>query len=428
MKQRISFLTGNIKKNIDTAFVIACAIVVVVLPFSIRITSFAMILLSACWLAQNNFSKLGVAIRTNRLLWLLCIPYLLLFLSLSNTENVRDGFWELEKAVPLILFPLIFSSSRKLTKANIHFILRAFILANIFFGIISLLYAAYQYWTNSVNLFFNFDLVNVFRSHPTYYSMYILFSLGALFYFNVNEKDEKGWEHNKWILGAIVIFFTVIIFLLAVRFVFIQFILLGVFVIYRYIRETNRIAMGIGLLVCFAAMIAFAVITNQVLKERLLQLVESPTYTLSADTMEGYNGFTTRLAQWQVSWHIIKKSPLWGVGPADVQDKLQRAYQENFLKYSYRDRLNAHNQYIQTALGLGLIGLLSLLACIVVPGILAFRQKKMIHLLFLVLFSVGCITESMLYVHKGIVFFAFFNSLFTFHLLQNNSDDVQTGR
>ena len=324
----------------------------------------------------------------------------------------------MEKAIPLIAFPLLLSSVKKLTKEDIDFILRAFILSNLAFGIIIVLHATYQYWTSSVNLFFNFDLVKIFHSHPTYYSMYILFSLATLLYFNTEDEKNKGWQHNKWITGAIVLFFTALIFLLAVRFVFVQFILFGMVVIYMYIRKTKRIMKGMLLLISFVAIVVFSVASNKVLQQRLMQLVESPTYTLSADTMEGYNGFTTRLAQWEVSWSIIKQAPIWGVGPADVQQKLQIAYKNNFLKYSYRDKLNAHNQYVQTCLGLGFIGLVFFVACLAVPGLLAMRQKKIIHLVFLLLFAIGCITESMLYVHKGIVFFAFFNSLFTFHVLK----------
>lgn len=422
LKQGIWGLQKRKDEIIDGAFVLACALVAIALPFSIRFTSFAIVLLVTCWIVQNNFKRLILSIRTNRILWLYCIPYLLLVVSLLYTQRLKEGLWELEKAVPLIAFPLIFSSAKQLAKKDIHFILRAFILSNVAFGIICLSYATYQYWANSVNLFFNFDLVMIFHSHPTYYSMYILFCLTTLLYFNLDDEEDKGWDRNKFVVGAIVLFFTAIIFLLAVRFIFVQFILFGGVVIYLYIQRSKRILTGILLLISFVTIVGFAVATNKVLQERLMQLVESHTYTLSANTMEGYNGLTTRLAQWEVSWTIIKEAPVWGVGPADVQHKLQVAYKNNFLKYSYRDKLNAHNQYVQTCLGLGFIGLLFFIANLAVPGILAIRQKKIVHFAFLLIFAVGCVTESMLYVQKGIVFFALFNSLFTFHLLQPNPE------
>lgn len=415
-------MKGIINKNeiINRTFVLATALVAIALPFSIRFTSLAIIFFCVSWLAQTNFRQLSQSLSGNWLLWLYCIPFLLLTVSLLYTEDTKSGLWELEKAVPLLVFPLLFSSARRLSKENIYCILRAFILSNVAFGVSCLAYAAYRYWTSSENIFFNFDLVKIFRSHPTYYSMYILFCLATLLCLNLESSQKKGWERNKWVVGMIVLLFTALIFLLAVRFIFLQFVVLGLVVIYLYIRRTKKLLTGVLLLVGFVATVAFVVATNRVLKERLIQLIESPTYSLSADSMEGYNGFTTRLAQWQVSWYIIKEAPAWGVGPADVQDKLQDAYQNNYLKYSYRDRLNAHNQYVQTSLGLGFIGLIFFIACLVAPAVLAIKQKQFIHLAFLLIFATGCITESMLYVQKGIVFFSLFNSLFTFHLLAHN--------
>jgi len=406
------------------AFVYSCAGVVISLPFGIKPTTYAIVLLTVAWLLQNNFRDLYEGLMKSKLLWLFCLPYVLMVLSLSYTQDFKLGLWELEKGVSLLLFPLIFFSAKKMPVTSVHFILRAFILSNICFGCICLGYATYKYYSESVNLFFYFDLVNLFNSHPTYYSMYILFSLAALFYLNKDKAEKPSWDNRKFIIAAIVLLFFVLIFLLSVRFIFIIFTLGVVTVIFVYILRTKNVMLGLFLLFGFLVMVYFSLRNNATLRERLLQFKDNYTYELSESTMEGYNGLTTRLAQWESSLSIIKQSPLLGVGPGDVQDELQEVYKKNFLKYSYRDKLNAHNQYFQTCLGLGLVGLSALLAGIFIPGIMAWKQVNVVCISFLVIFALCCITESMLYVQKGIVFYGFFNSLLTFHLLQREPDEL----
>ncbi|MCX8491977.1 MAG: O-antigen ligase family protein, partial [Cyclobacteriaceae bacterium] len=105
------------------------------------------------------------------------------------------------------------------------------------------------------------------------------------------------------------------------------------------------------------------------------------------------------------------------VGVGDVQNKLQEVYKRYFLKYSYMEKFNAHNEYVQTLLGLGFVGLIILLFTLAFPFYLAYKKQEIIYILFIALFAYCCITESMLHVQKGIVFYAFFNSLFLSQLM-----------
>jgi len=50
----------------------------------------------------------------------------------------------------------------------------------------------------------------------------------------------------------------------------------------------------------------------------------------------------------------------------------------------------------------------------VLPAIIAFRNQNILHLMFIALFALLCVTESALEVQKGIAFFSLFNSLFLF--------------
>jgi len=95
---------------------------------------------------------------------------------------------------------------------------------------------------------------------------------------------------------------------------------------------------------------------------------------------------------------------------------LQKAYENRkFYFASMYNRYNAHNEYLQITLANGIPGLLILLSCIFYP-LLNYRKKFSgnIYFLFLLLFAVVAITESILEVNKGIIWYSFLNSIFAF--------------
>jgi len=77
-------------------------------------------------------------------------------------------------------------------------------------------------------------------------------------------------------------------------------------------------------------------------------------------------------------------------------------------------RLNAHNQYLQTYIALGIPGALLLILMLVLPGWLAVRRIHFIYFSFLAVFAFNILVESMLEVQAGVIYYAFFNSLFFF--------------
>lgn len=91
-----------------------------------------------------------------------------------------------------------------------------------------------------------------------------------------------------------------------------------------------------------------------------------------------------------------------------------------------RRKLNAHNQYSDTLIAVGVAGLIILLGFFVVPVYLCVKSKKyditFISLLFIIAFN--CLFESVFERQMGIMFFAFFYFLF-FHaaLCQYNTSE-----
>jgi O-antigen ligase len=99
-----------------------------------------------------------------------------------------------------------------------------------------------------------------------------------------------------------------------------------------------------------------------------------------------------------------------------VQAALQQAYENRKFYFASRyNTYNAHNQYIQTTIAYGLVGLSIFVMAVFAPVFLCYQQKRnTFYLIFLLCFAFVCVTESILELNKGIIWYSFFNSLFMF--------------
>ena len=91
-------------------------------------------------------------------------------------------------------------------------------------------------------------------------------------------------------------------------------------------------------------------------------------------------------------------------------------YKQEKLTIILNKKLNAHNQYLQTFLGLGIPGLLLLLSFLLVPFSLAWKKKKknFPYMAFILIVLLNFLVESMLEARAGTNFIALFNCLFAY--------------
>jgi O-antigen ligase len=404
------------KKLIEVLFFIFTVASIVTLPFSMRANSMAIFTLAFIWLIQNNFSRLLQTLKSNKLFYLFISFYGLTALSMLYTQNKTAGRFELEKEFSILLFPILMASSKAFTKRKIHLLLWMFILSNFLIGVIGLLYATYSHIRYGMNYFFYHDLLILFNFHATYYSIYLMFSICAIIYLYMNDPFVSG-RLKKYALFMVSAFFIVLIFLLSIRFIIVFFCFSALVCIVIFAIKKRSILLGILLIAGFAGLVYFGISKNEVLKARLMQIKENHKYEFSEFNI--YNGFTTRLAQWECSYLIIQRQPVLGVGIGDTQDELQVEYKKNFLHYSFKDKFNAHNQYFQTCLGLGVVGLTLFVLMLFVPLVIAFRKRNFLYACFIIFFAAVCLTESALCTQYGLVFYTFFNSFFAFKMLEN---------
>ena len=130
----------------------------------------------------------------------------------------------------------------------------------------------------------------------------------------------------------------------------------------------------------------------------------------------------TRFEIWKVTTKLISENMILGVGAGDIKPELNKKYEENpaFLKEATDRHLNVHNQYLETWLGQGIIGLALMLSLFIMLFIKAYRNKDHVIALFLINVMVNFFPEAMLNNMHGVVFFALFYYLFALSLPKNS--------
>lgn len=389
------------------------------LPFSMKLNNLFVILLFVNWAFQRKHT-----FRINLIL-LPAIFYTLHIGGLFYSSNIHQGLFELEKKVGLFVFSLVLSNSSDLNRKEFNQILLSFVLACTLASLICLTHASYQYAINgSVEYFFYHSLTEIISMHAIYMAMYISFSILILVKFYL-AKESATTKLKSIVYFITLLYLLIFLFLLSARLVIVAFILISFcgFIFYGYKRSALLKMSAISALLgfIFISLILF-------IPGNLERFKEAINYKSQYTIDKQYGGRSTRELIWSCSIQVIEKNILFGVGPGDTQDELQKCYKldedKNWaLLYRPDFQYNAHSQYLQTFIDLGLLGFIGFLLCLSVPTYIAIKNKNYLMLSFIALFSIACMTESMLELNKGIVFFSFFSSFF---IAQNFSNKENT--
>lgn len=355
------------------------------------------------------------------LLVVFILLYIIQIAGLINTQNFTNGFFVLEKTLSILLFPLIFISIGNLGISFIKRILKIFVLSCFIATIICLFNALLiNYSQNGLTGFlpdlYDTSMTNIIGISHVYFGMYLVFCLIIISINFINCKMSFLTNKKNIAKLTLIVYFLFFLLLLGSKasvFSFL-FIVLSYITIWMFMQK--RIILGIALISVIVLAVYSGINLFPKTKVRFTALMKMENYQAGD---KRWNNIASRVSTFKCTNEVIKENFWFGVGTGDCEMSLNRCY----LSYGYISlmNLNPHNQYMQFALRLGVFGFLLFIACLLIPARLAIKQRNYIYLSFLALFALSCLTESMLERNKGIVFYAFFNSLFAFHYLTNEN-------
>ncbi|MFH1003907.1 MAG: O-antigen ligase family protein [Bacteroidota bacterium] len=416
----------------NTIFLVCLTASIVTLPFSIRANSIFIILLVICWLLKDSMKEKISYIR-NPLFILFISLYIVHLIGMFYTFNIQQGFFELEKKLSLLIFPLILGTTAKIKYEDVQKILYYFVASCIIVSVFCLLYAGYRtissgsfYSFNSqtqyTTYYFFYDGLSDVFIHPVYFSAYIVFS-----FFIVLKNIIANWMQNpatRNVFKSILLCYLItFLLLLSSRIMIITFFALILsYILYLFFKQKKK-WLGISISMLVALVLISSVIFIPYVRERISELYTSSyVFKNNPETNINLSGkmdaVEMRMANWYFTIQAGKNTWLFGTGTGDDEDVLMSTYQKNNFMEGYVPKFNSHSQFFQTWLGLGVVGLLILLLNLFIPLYISWKTKNYYYMIFILVISLFCFTESIFCRQWGVVFYAFLNSLFAFHTLK----------
>nr|WP_295705846.1 O-antigen ligase family protein [uncultured Lacinutrix sp.] len=314
----------------------------------------------------------------------LLVYFLILCLTFFYSEELNLGVKMIVKSLPFLLIPLGLLTTSKVSNRQLNILSIGFFLGNITTIIISFIYGVVVFKNNPLPLKNGFSYFTSYVDiHPSYFSIFILYSVLLLFWNNRNNKDFTNFK-------KLIIFISLI-------------------AIQLYLKSRA------GLL---ATTIIFLVYSFLHLKKRGLYLILLiPIVLITVFKKDDFLNRNTsgsiedRVRIWESSIEVIENNLLLGVGIGDYQFELDKQYYLNSFDHGINDRLNCHNQYLQTFVTSGILGILSLLSVFTALLYRAIKNKNEIILYFLISVSILMFFDSVLVRQHGILFFTFFSTI-----------------
>ncbi len=342
----------------------------------------------------------------NKALLLFPIYFVIMALSLIYTDNIPDGIDLLQRSLSLLFFPIIFlfvkedaSTVKKLFDFLLLGLLVSFFINFCFAGydvsrvvkdniasfefslegVAQLLSALNSGWDHFIGVEFS-KLVN-----PSYVSLYILLVLS---YYLKNKLQSRGQM-------LVVIILFLYLFLLASIAAYLILIIMCLLLIFNISDKSQKYTMMIVFILGFIVFLK---------NPRVFDFYSNVTDLNNTAEIDNTTIEKSRLLTWDASVQLIMEAPFFGYGIGDTNDVLIERYKELDYFQNFNFKYNAHNQFLQAFLQMGIFGFGVLVNIFIILAMRMNRSRNEFAVFLILLISL--FFESMLVRFNGIVFFS----------------------
>lgn len=319
---------------------------------------------------------------------------LLQFVALFFTDNLQQSWSNIRVKLGLLLVPLAISATssyiRSADKLFFHYCL-VLAAASLYCLIYNLLSPGAN---GNLSVLFYHELVAPIGQHAVYFSILVLI---AIFY--LAEKLLVKTQMKRMVFHLLLlIFFSILLFLLSSKFV------IGIWVLGAVVCLIDFVhAKRIGI-VTFSVILILGIsavsFTKNPVQQRFADMFKGDPSLVMQDRFDQadyFNGFQFRLLQWRFVPEILTQQKAWwlGVSPGDAQTALNDKYVDMNMytgdpgrkDLGYR-AYNTHNQFLETTLQNGITGLLVLiLVCYSLAKLVLAPRYRLANVVILTLFG-----------------------------------------
>ena len=374
---------------------IFCGFCIALPPFfkSISIMLLALILLASGELFRCKYTAKQIFDLRNPLFWLATL-YILYCIGMLWSSNTAYGLMDLQIKLPLILIPFLFCfiPREHLTKKRLWIYASAFI-TGITIVLSYLLIAAILRNIHAETFNFkNIMYVNLSTKYAPNYLATETCIAAILTFFNPLKFLRISNKGVIVIKSCLLCFFNTLLILLDSRVGSIGIAVADLIILFHLFRKRN---------ILLAFLFMAYVVGNVAFVGAMSRLPFERSIPKSASSSS-----ESRLT---IYYYVLNKSimssPVWGYGTGDTKDALTKTYSDE--QTGFKRYLNAHNQFLQTTVAIGVLGLVCLIAVFICFTLRLWERKYFALLAGLAIIGLLMMTESSLERQAGVHFCSF---------------------
>lgn len=406
-------------------------LVIVGLPLSRAVLTAGVI-----WLSLGIFLP-GKQIRTVPVwIWAALALFATYVIGLFYTQDTSKGWFDLWQKIPLVTVPLALFRAEKLPARTIRALLWLMVVTCtltivLMFGVavfnsiedglsIDMLQSCAlggncedpAAWLKARRWFTYSPLSGGIGQHPNWLSMILTGGFLSMVWL-WDDARKRGVTFSHLRMGFVTGLTFVAIALLSSRMQ--QLIFAGVVLAIGLYLLTDRSTWKI-LIVPATLMILLFVGSMALMPESRERMTEILAPSAAQTEEVVWSGVTVRKEIWKSGWQLVGQIPLIGVGTGDYRDELTDQYYRDGFLYGHARELDPHNQILATIIAVGIPGLLVLCFWLGSQMVTAFSQKKWGWLLWIAIFLLSGLTETMLGRQIAVAYIAVIGPFLAFHL------------
>ncbi|ADV48884.1 hypothetical protein Celal_1573 [Cellulophaga algicola DSM 14237] len=390
--------------NLTQKYVLILSLIGLLLPENI--SSFILILFVFFSLIKIIIEN-KINYKLNKIYYIYLGFFAIFILSCFFSNETQIAFRSLQKNIVWLVLPILFSLSVSLNEREKFYILLKFALISQAYAIFIFLSACYKFYNGGeINVFFYDDLTTIINFHPVYFSLYLLFSLSTI----IVGYQKNVFKCSIYLILLLFIFDSFLLILLSSKNILLIFFILSIFFVFKHYNNRNWFVITFILLIFMFK----SSITGQRFQDSIFskwELLSKNTYSYDDE----FTGVTLRLITWKlVISSMNHEDYILGIGSGDSQNFIDNTYKKYKMDGAGYLGYNMHNQFLEYFLRFGIVGISLYSVILFVSFKKAIEDRNFLYLIFLFSFSSLSLTESNLQVHRGLVYFVLFNSLFYF--------------
>lgn len=340
------------------------------------------------------------------------LPMLLFYLhhviGMLWSSNLEEGFKDLVQKLPFVIFPLLIPFL-SLNPKRIETIFKFFTIANVIVVVINLINTLWRLHIYELPQHYKaFGTYHSIFTHRSYYALYLSVSLIYLFY---KMEDYVRFNNKEYFLLGGITFFVLVggIFLSLSKvgiIILLVLLILFAFKFFKSLTISKKVIFILGVLLLLFS-------SGKMILSRFSDIHFAFTEPYELEKKRDFSSSQLRLMIWESSISTIKEKPYLGYGTGTVKDILRlKNLEKNFDPLSvHKKKTNAHNQFLESFISLGITGFILALFIFINPLIISLKNKHFFQGLILIVFLINTIPESIFERQSGVIFITLFISL-----------------